>query len=470
MVPAASAATDWAWTGIYSNKSDTCHVLTRIAFKINTQLEQYFPEQRLFLKSDDTTRFIRLRPATQALVVIVGSLGLAWTIVATALIMMETIGASSSRDQSQRQRTMFEERLTLISNDRDVRAEEAVRAQERFNVALAQVSAMQERLLASEDRRRELETGIDVIQNTLRRTIQERDEARVEAGRMTLALNEQGGGATEMGRIRDTAATLGYLTSALGDTARERDAKEAEAEAAQAEVSVVEAEKADLEARNDAIFAKLEDAVTVSMDPLDKMFRAAGMNPDDLLKSVRKGYSGQGGPLTPISVSTSGGPLLPEERRANAILGKLDEMNMYRIAASKAPFAMPVKDSFRWTSGFGGRNDPITSGRRMHEGTDMAGAYGTPIYSTADGVVIHAGWSSGYGRLVKIQHEFGIETRYGHMSQIRVEVGQRVSRGDRIGDMGNSGRSTGTHLHYEVRIGGAAVNPMTFIKAANNVF
>ncbi|MEC7669814.1 MAG: M23 family metallopeptidase, partial [Pseudomonadota bacterium] len=96
--------------------------------------------------------------------------------------------------------------------------------------------------------------------------------------------------------------------------------------------------------------------------------------------------------------------------------------------------------------------------------------HGTPIYSTADGVVVHAGWQSGYGRLVKIQHEFGIETRYAHLSKIRVNVGQRVSRGERIGDMGNTGRSTGTHLHYEVRVGGEAVNPMTFIKAANNVF
>ena len=106
----------------------------------------------------------------------------------------------------------------------------------------------------------------------------------------------------------------------------------------------------------------------------------------------------------------------------------------------------------------------------MHAGVDFAGARGTPIYATADGVVTHAGWQSGYGRLVKIQHQFGIETRYAHQSKIRVKVGQRVSRGQRIGDMGNTGRSTGTHLHYEVRVGGKAVNPMIYIKAANDVF
>ena len=445
-------------------------MLTRLVFRINSQLEHYFPEQRLFLKSDQATRFVRLRPATQALALVIGTLGLAWTIVATALIMMDTIGAGSAREQSARQRSLFEERLAVIATDRDLRAEEAVRAQDRFNIALAQVSEMQEKLLASEDRRRELETGIEVIQNTLRRTIEERDEARAEADRLKLALNQQGGGATEMGRIRDTAATLGFLTGALGETARERDAKEAEAAAALAEVAEVEAEKKDLIARNDAIFAKLEEAVTISMEPLDKMFRAAGMNPDDLLNSVRKGYSGQGGPLTPISVSTSGGALLPEELRANAILEGLDQMNLYRIAAFQMPFAMPVKDNFRWTSGFGMRRDPKGAGTRMHEGTDMAGAYGTPIYATADGTVTFAGWHAGYGRHIKVQHGNGIMTTYSHLSQIRVDVGQRVSRGERIGDMGNSGRSTGTHLHYEVRINGTPVNPMTFIKAASNVF
>jgi murein DD-endopeptidase MepM/ murein hydrolase activator NlpD len=152
------------------------------------------------------------------------------------------------------------------------------------------------------------------------------------------------------------------------------------------------------------------------------------------------------------------------------LLNQMDRLNLYRIAAQKAPFAAPVKASFRFTSKFGPRRDPKTGGRRMHKGVDFAAPNGTPLYATADGVVTHAGWSSGYGRLVKIQHEFGIETRYAHMSKLRAKVGQRVSRGDRIGDMGASGRVTGVHLHYEVRVGGRAVNPMIYIKAANDVF
>ncbi|MFN4130578.1 MAG: DUF5930 domain-containing protein, partial [Paracoccaceae bacterium] len=429
-------------------------MLSRLSYRIHLGLERYFPEQRLFLKSDTETRFIRLRPATQAVAVAGGTIVLGWTILATAIILMDSISAGSGRDQALRQQSLYEQRLNALSQDRDARADEAAGAQERFNLALTQVAEMQARLLASEDSRRELETGVDVIQNTLRRTIKERDEARAQAQAAgVVVVSENGVTKTDAGRAKDAMATVDILADALSATAQQRDLMEGAAVKSAERVETVLAEKKALQLRNNEIFARLEEAVSVSMEPLDKMFRAAGMSPDDLLSQVRRGYSGQGGPLTPLSVSTKGSVSNPDEQRANAILQGLDRMNLYRLAAFKAPFAMPVKGSFRWTSGFGNRNDPKGMGRRMHEGTDMAGAYGLPILSTADGVVTHAGWSSGYGRLVKIRHEFGIETRYAHMSAIRVKVGDRVSRGAQIGDMGSSGRSTGTHLHYEIRIG-----------------
>ena len=446
-------------------------MLHRFAYRINVSLEQYLPEQRLFLKSDSQTRFIRLRPLTQAVALAVSSLALGWMIFATAILLMDSIGAGSSREQVQRQQDLFEERLNVLSDDRDLRISEAAGAQERFNLALEQVSAMQSRLLASEDRRRELETGIDVIQNTLRRAIRERDATRDEVAKLTLAqVTDAGLRPSDAGRAADTAATLDILASTLGDIARERDSLKIAADRADARTADIARQKRDIETRDDVIFAQLEQALTVSVAPLDKMFRDAGLSPDDLIAAVKRGYSGQGGPLSPISLSTMGQPSSPEEIRANAILQGLDQMNLYRMAAFKVPFGLPVKTSFRYTSDFGYRNDPINGSGRLHEGQDLAGDYGSPIYTPADGTISFAGWENGYGRLIKIQHAFGIETRYGHLSQIDVVVGQKVSRGDHIGDMGNSGRSTGTHLHYEVRLGGKAVNPMTFIRASNNVF
>lgn len=446
-------------------------MLLRLSHRIETALEPWLPEQRLFLKSDATTRFVRLRPLTQAISLAVGGLAVGWFLLASAILLMDFINAGSSRDQIQRQTGLFEQRLNDLSTDRDLRVAEAAGAQERFNLALSQVSAMQERLLASETRLRELETGIDVIQSTLRRTIHERDEARAMIAEAKAARTEQAGAApTEAERAQDVATTLALMANALTETAKDRDAEAARVTAEEAKTAAVALQKQQLESRNAIIFGKLEDALTISVEPLNKMFTSVGLNPDDLIATVRSGYSGQGGPLAPISFSSMGLSNSPDEPRINAILQDLDTLNLYRIAAFKVPLGVPLQSRFRLTSGFGGRNDPINGSARMHEGQDLAGDYGTSIFATADGTVTFAGWEGGYGRLIKIRHIFGIETRYGHLSQIDVKVGQKISRGEKIGDMGNSGRSTGTHLHYEVRLSGKPVNPMTFIKAARDVF
>jgi murein DD-endopeptidase MepM/ murein hydrolase activator NlpD len=141
---------------------------------------------------------------------------------------------------------------------------------------------------------------------------------------------------------------------------------------------------------------------------------------------------------------------------------KLDNLADGAIAV---PSDKPVKTA-EFTSGYGIRSDPFQGRAARHQGIDLAAPVGTPIYATADGVVSDAGWNSGgYGNLVKLNHGRGIETRYGHLSSILVRPGQRVTRGQQIGRMGSTGRSTGSHLHYEVRIDDRAVNPIPFMKS-----
>ena len=141
---------------------------------------------------------------------------------------------------------------------------------------------------------------------------------------------------------------------------------------------------------------------------------------------------------------------------------KLDNLADGAIAV---PSDKPVKTA-EFTSGYGVRSDPFNGGAARHMGIDLAGPTGTAIYATADGTVSEAGWNSGgYGNLVKIDHGRGIETRYGHLSAILVRPGQHVTRGQQIARMGSTGRSTGSHLHYEVRIDSRAVNPIPFMKS-----
>ncbi|WP_237751652.1 M23 family metallopeptidase [Sphingobium sp. DC-2] len=124
-----------------------------------------------------------------------------------------------------------------------------------------------------------------------------------------------------------------------------------------------------------------------------------------------------------------------------------------------APAARPL-GFLRITSAFGMRAHPLRGGIRLHQGVDLAAPMGTPVRAAADGIVSQAGWSGGYGLLVAIDHGARMATRYGHMSQLTVEPGQRVLRNSIIGYVGSTGRSTGPHLHYEVRRGGRAVDPL----------
>ena len=442
---------------------------TNLKIKLHKLLESFFPERRVFLKSDNDTRFIRLRSGTQLIALAGSSLIVAWTIVATAIILMDSIGAGNFREQAKRDQTTYKQRLNDLSLQRDKRAEEALAAQERFTSALTQISIMQSQLLSSETRRRELESSIEVIQNTLRSTMKDRETVRNQLAQFDKqSLN---GETQKVNKVLASNGLIDFVADALTRTAAERDQTTDDVQAALITAEDLKLEIALMQEENDQIFRQLEEAMTISVAPLDKMFRSAGMSTERIIEQVRERYSGQGGPLTPLIFSIQGDlKPSPDNLRANKILNQMDQLNLYRIAAQKAPFATPVKSAFRFTSQFGLRRDPKTGGRRMHRGVDFAASSGTPIYATADGVVTHSGWHSGYGRLIKIQHEFGIETRYAHLSRLKAKVGQRVSRGDRIGAMGSSGRATGVHLHYEVRVGDKAVNPMIYIKAANDVF
>jgi murein DD-endopeptidase MepM/ murein hydrolase activator NlpD len=182
---------------------------------------------------------------------------------------------------------------------------------------------------------------------------------------------------------------------------------------------------------------------------------------------------GMGGPYEPVPANT---PLTattsvistttkadPEFRALFDSWKRLDQIQTSLISI---PSQKPVQNIL-FTSGFGVRSDPFRGGRAMHAGVDIPGAYATPIYATADAIVGRTGWIGGYGNMIELEHGKGIQTRYGHLSSISVTPGTRIKRGQLIGLMGSTGRSTGTHLHYEVRIDGKAVNPMPFLQTAD---
>jgi murein DD-endopeptidase MepM/ murein hydrolase activator NlpD len=133
------------------------------------------------------------------------------------------------------------------------------------------------------------------------------------------------------------------------------------------------------------------------------------------------------------------------------------------------PLQVPLKLAARMTSGFGIRRDPFRHTIAMHAGVDFKSDLNSAVYATADGKVNVAGWEGAYGRMVEIVHDNGVATRYAHLNSITVAVGDRVKRGEMLGRLGNTGRSTGPHLHYETRVNGQAVDPVQFWQTSNDI-
>lgn len=159
----------------------------------------------------------------------------------------------------------------------------------------------------------------------------------------------------------------------------------------------------------------------------------------------------------------------PDFRQLFTSWKKLDtksSANAVQPMSIAIPSVEPVKSNFNFTSGFGVRSDPFRGRAAMHAGVDLAAPMGTPVYATADAVVLRSEWVNGYGNLVELDHGRGLTTRYGHLSKSLVQPGQHIRRGEEIALMGSTGRSTGSHLHYEVRIDGKAVNPMPYLQTA----
>ena len=186
-------------------------------------------------------------------------------------------------------------------------------------------------------------------------------------------------------------------------------------------------------------------------DTILRELRAIGMPGDE---------SAVGGPFVPIDA--------PFERTITALDEALGKLEAAKRAAGKAPIGHPVRGQ-QMTSRFGPRRDPFNRKRAMHSGIDFRAGYGHPVMATGAGTVKRAGPNGGYGRFIEIDHGNGLTTRYAHLKKMHVRKGDRVAAGQRIGDVGSTGRSTGPHLHYEVRKNGRAVDPLGFIRTGKSV-
>jgi murein DD-endopeptidase MepM/ murein hydrolase activator NlpD len=222
-----------------------------------------------------------------------------------------------------------------------------------------------------------------------------------------------------------------------------------------------------IEASLDRVEARQTAAVNQMDQQLEGKVRKMRTVLADLGLKLDNTRAAAGGPFVPVMLPAESQGFERALTRVSIARAYADDLSAKLVAV---PLRVPVTGEIEITSPFGVRVDPFLHVAAMHTGIDFRGAYGEPIHATAAGTVTSAGWSGGYGQMVEIDHGHGLASRYGHLSEIDVRVGQVIRPGEVIGRLGSTGRSTGPHLHYETRVDGEAVNPEKFLTAGAELF
>lgn len=215
-----------------------------------------------------------------------------------------------------------------------------------------------------------------------------------------------------------------------------------------------------VEGRQTAALSTVEDSYESRMRRMRGVITDLGLDMAQLEAATPKG--GMGGPFVPVKPPSDAGAFERQLYRIHLTRAQVDKLTR---TLSLVPYRKPVVGNVEFSSGFGVRSDPFLGRPAMHTGLDFRGSTGDPVRATANGKIVNAGWAGGYGRMVEIDHGNGLSTRYGHLSEINVKVGEQIKIGQVIGAVGSTGRSTGPHLHYETRIDGDAVDPQKFLRA-----
>jgi murein DD-endopeptidase MepM/ murein hydrolase activator NlpD len=261
--------------------------------------------------------------------------------------------------------------------------------------------------------------------------------------------------------IRDDK--ISSARAAYDDALADLDRKRSEAEALARDV----ARLTELQKSGRSAVQELSDRMEPFVADWKRVIARTGLDAEDLLAAVETGPEASGGPFVPAS-GEDGTPT-PLERDLARFEERLDEAASLRQVISRLPLTVPL-DAYAVSSGFGRRRDPINKRTARHEGLDLIAPLNSPIFATAPGVVTYAGRNGRYGNFVEIDHGAGLRTRFGHLAKILVKKGEKVKYRQKIALLGNTGRSTGAHLHYEVRVDGTPRDPMKFIEAGRYVF
>jgi murein DD-endopeptidase MepM/ murein hydrolase activator NlpD len=217
-----------------------------------------------------------------------------------------------------------------------------------------------------------------------------------------------------------------------------------------------------------ALLTRLAQHAELRIGAIEGELKNTGLNLDKVLRALDKSAGGVGGPLIGLTELPTGSLPVAAQAALNQLESRLDRQARLRALANYLPLTPPV-DNFYVSSGFGGRRDPFTKQWAAHEGLDLVAKEGSPVTLPAAGRVVDITYDEGYGHMVEVDHGLGIRTRYAHMKKIMVKKGEMLDPGRQVGTLGDSGRSSGPHLHYEVLVEGKPVDPLRFMERGRHV-
>jgi murein DD-endopeptidase MepM/ murein hydrolase activator NlpD len=457
-------------------------------------LHETFPERQVYIRSDGRVQFFTFSPVFQATLAGLGLIFLGWVAFATVNVIFKDriIAAKDHRFQQTVQN--YEIRVADLQTSYEESNGALVTAEDRFKEVADELQTKQNIIWNVLSRKRE----VDAILNRRDTTGQAAHEV-FDGGKPGDALDaappppsaiQSTAGSSDFtvtpqpvkpqprsakptkASMLDFGSTVGRLAGAIFGRRQTADiSPEVIARHPVLRQLAFQTERIRrLSASQTMLMARTQGQVEEGITSIRSILKRTGINPDQFAQRVR-GSEGVGGPEIPLSaVSIEGVSDTAFQQAYLKSSAQLTEMTELLGGLKHVPLTTPVAGAaFERTSGFGARVDPFTGRYAFHPGVDWSGPTGATVRSTAPGVVVWADYRGGYGKMVEINHGYGIHTRYAHLSSILVHVGTRVGENAPVGKLGSTGRSTGPHVHYEIWYDDVVRNPRNFIEAGRYV-
>lgn len=431
-------------------------------------LDRIFPEREIILRTETRVRYLKVRPWFQKGVVILFAGLVSWAGYSTYQFYRQDSIVLAKEIEIARGNQAYRSLLDEISNSQREIARISRELEQNNREAQRQLSASRDHAKNLEKQNYSLKERLTNVRDELGKTERERSQVLTQREQLNSQLSalEQrlNGISNQKYSLEDNLVSV---ESELRRVTSERNVARLELDRMHGQVASLQERLQEIHGTQLAMMSEFSARSEEKIDRLETVIAMTGVDVNQMISRTDVPL-GQGGPLVEIDMEKA-----DEKQVLQASIYAFEfQMNRWdalNAVLERMPLAVPVKTG-RLSSTYGKRRDPVTGRWAMHGGLDYAAYFKTPIYSTAAGTVSFAGWKSSFGRVVEVDHGYGVMTRYAHLYKALVKTGDEIEFGQAIGQMGSSGRSTGTHLHYEVLVDGETQDPMKFIEAGRHVF